>query len=209
MSSNLFIIGTSDRNEYYPVYAISDGLHEKIISNVFLFHKPKNAIEMYGSYGGNKRYNTLFDALRNSIRARVFNFTFNDMDYSLHINKGYIADKHDNILLLLSTKSFRIFDEEEELIAENLRLYVSTELINNGIYKNIYKKIEKEYIQYCYKKNIDVVFTTSEKIEQQVFSNNLKKDFKSITELHEYLNNEVENIFFFDDSIYNEESLPF
>jgi len=211
---NPLVIGTSDKSEYYPVYTILKNSYssraggkylplEGISSNVFLFYKPRNYAELWE---GSHRYDDLFGGLALSMKPKVFKFTFNDISHSLHFNKGYIADKDDNILLVLCTNSLEVFNEDNELITENLRLYISTRFIKNEIYKNIYKRIDRDYIHYCYDKGIEVVFTTSEKIEQQVFNNNFKVEFENLTELNEHLNSGVGNNLFFEED--TEEEMP-
>lgn len=227
-TGNPFIIGTTDKNEYYPAYAASDDLlssgytrrrsserlSELVLNDILLYKKPVNAA--INKYGGITKYADLFYCLQYSISSDVFEFTVNDVKYYLTCSKGYIADADDNILLLLCTNNEDLFDNRGNLQSKNLKLFVSNKLINNSIYKNIFKKIDSEYIHFCYENDIDVVFTTSEKIQNSVFSNNFKVDYNNLTELNDHLNGGVGSNLFFSEEIYlNEdvqevlEDLPF
>lgn len=208
---NPFVIGTTNKNEYYPVYAASNDLvrrsyqsgeplMEHIIDDISLYKKLKN--EAKRRYGGITKYADLFYCLRQSIKPDVFEFVISDYHYYLNCTKGYISDADDNILLILCTNSQQMFDHRGNLITKNLKLFVSNRLINNEIYKNIYKKIDSEYIRFCYQKDIDVVFTTSEKIQKQVFSNDFEVRFDNLTQLNDHLNSGIGNNLFFDESPY-------
>jgi hypothetical protein len=214
---NPFVIGTTNRNEYYPVYAVSDELIEQvyhyrgerlsepIIDGILLYKKPINNAKR--KYGGLNKYADLFTCLSQSAKSDVFEFTINDESHYLNCSKGYMSDIDDNILLVLCSNSPQLFNHRGELITKNLRLYVSNRLVNNEVYKNIFKKIDSEYIHFCYENDIDVIFTTPEKIQKQVFNNDFKVEFDNLTELHEHLNSGIGNNLFFDEPV--EEDLPF
>lgn len=224
-NGNPFIIGTTDKNEYYPAYAASDNLlndyyrgnerlSENVLNDILLYKKPvNNAIT---KRSGMSKYADLFYNLQYSINSDVFEFVVNDVHYYLTCSKGYIADIDDNILLMLCTNNEDLFDDRGNLQSKNLKLFVSNRLINDSIYKNIFKKIDSEYIHFCYENDIDVVFTTSDKIQNTVFSNNFEVKFDNLTELNDHLNSGVGNNLFFSEDIYlNEdvqevlEDLPF
>lgn len=189
-TGNPFIIGTTDINEYYPVYSIGvdanyNQISEYIIDDIKSYQKIKN---ISARRTGFTRYDDLFQVLQSYHRPDVYQFTSNDENYYLTCSKGYIVDKDDNILLLLTSKEDFIFLPDGNLKNEVLKLFVSTELINNDIYKNVFKKINTEYIDYCYKNNIEVVFTTSHNIEERVFKNNFSPQYSNLEELNNILN---------------------
>lgn len=207
---NPFIIGTTNRNEYYPVYAAThfidriydnnnyyngERLMENIVNEVSFYKKPTNGAER--RYGSLSKYADLIEALTKSVNSDVFEFTISETSYYLTCNKGYIADIDDNILLILCTKSTTLFDDDGNIIPNNLRLYVSNNFVTNPIYKNVYKKIDSEYIHFCYENDIEVVFTTSEKIQKQVFKNDFEVTFDNLSQLQEHLTSGLgDNIFF-------------
>jgi hypothetical protein len=202
--ANPFVIGTTNRNEYFPVYAIFENqafnysenkLSEHLINDIFLYKKPQN--NTYTKVGI-RRYDDLFTVLKDSGKINVYTFVYNEVNYYLNCLKGYIADENDNILLILTTNSFNIFKEYTgDLKTDNLKLYVSNELIINEKYKNLFKKINSEYIQYCYNNNIEVVFTNSEKIQKTVYSNDFNVEFNNLEELNNHLKSGIgENLFY-------------
>lgn len=206
-------LATTDLTEYFPVYITfernriasynygydNNQLHNKlaelIINDVYLYRKPER-LSLQPGLTTYHNYNYLFEALKVNNGTIKYLFSHNEEPYYLNVMRGYIADNNDNILLLLTTKEYHIFDNtpKENLKKDVLRLYVSTELMKNEIYKNIYKKIEKEYINEFYDQDIEVVFTTSEKIENNIFRNNFTVKFDSIMQLSEILLTEPENI---------------
>ena len=144
--ANPFVIGTTNRNEYFPVYAIFEDqtnnerenvLSENLIDDIFLYKKPLNLCYTKTGIG---RYGDLFSVLSDSGKIRLYVFTHNEIPYYLNCVKGYIADKDDNILLILTTNSFDIFETDDKLKTDCLKLFVSNELITNEIYKNLFKK---------------------------------------------------------------------
>lgn len=238
---NPFVIGTTSKNKFFPVYALFEShrrndyygsvesvncLSEHLVRDVFMYRKPENkAIRNYSTY---TRYPDMINSLQTSGRPEVFQFLVNDEPHFINIMKGYISDKFDNILMLLTCKSEFIKPNQmtltadifkpnysEELNNEKLQLFVSNEFITNEIYKNVYKKVDAEIIQKCLLLNIDVFFTSSEKITNSVYQNEFEVSYNNLTELHEHLNSGIGNNLFFDESIYHQlpeeetEELPF
>ena len=238
---NPFVIGTTSKNKFFPVYALFENqrrndyyssndsincLSEHLVRDVFMYRKPDNkAIRNYANY---TRYPDMINSLQTSGKPEVFQFLVNDEPHFINIMKGYISDKFDNILMLLTCKSEFIKPNQmtltadifksnysEELNNEKLQLFVSNEFITNEIYKNVYKKVDAEIIQKCLLLNIDVFFTSSEKITNSVYQNEFEVSYNNLTELHEHLNSGIGNNLFFDESIYHQlpeeetEELPF
>lgn len=204
-------LATTDLTDYFPVYITFERtrlddynwdrsknqphnkLSELIINDVYLYRKPER-LSLQPGLTSYHQYGNLFEALKSYNGTIKYLFSHNDEPYYLNVMRGYIADNNDNILLLLTTKQFAIFDNEHNIIKNPLRLYISTEFMKNDIYKNVYKRIEKEYISKFYDEDIEVVFTTSEKIENSMFRNNFNVEFNNISELSEILLTEPQAI---------------
>ena len=195
---NPFVIGTTDINEYFPVYNIKNNylLGESVIKDIFMYHKPlKKSFSDY-TY---TQYADLFNFIVGGYINGKCSFKMGDVDFEVNCTRGYMAGEDDNILLLLCTNSKEIFTEDDKLNHKNLKLFVSTKLVKNPIYKNIYKKICSDYINKCYEKDVDVMYTTSEKIEELVYSNNIKIEYDNITELKTHLQSGLGDILFTND----------
>ena len=224
---NPLVIGVTSANEYYPIYTLNNdpgyinnpgytNNREELINGIYIYQKPVNRIGTK-RYGAFSNYSDLFRCLQHGFKESRFNFKYADENHLLNCMKGYLADDEDNILMVLATRSDNIYLREHDLFSselnvEEIRLYVSTRLLMEEKYKNVYKKLEKDYIRSCYDHHIEVMFTTSEKIEEMVFSNHFHVDFDSITELNDHLNSDVaEELLFFDIPVpeHEEEDFPF
>ena len=195
---NPFVIGTTDLNEYFPVYTIgSDNNYRNmlthIVSDVYSYQKPEN---MSFTKNGFQRYDDLFNVLKEYVQPEVYQITVDSEHHFLTCMKGYLADKDDNILLLLVTNDTDIYQPYDNLKSEHLKLFISTELINNPLYKNLYKKLSTEYIDYCHKHDIEVVYTTSFNIHKRVYGNNFKVNINNLEELNSILNSGIGFSFF-------------
>lgn len=198
---NKFKIASSIDNKYVPIYATSffnsqNFLEEhtaitNVFDNLFLYYRPANRANL--RITDNSKYDVLLDVLKSSLTPSTYKFIYLGESYYLNCLKGYIADEKDNILLCLTSKT-KIYFEENVLKHSNLRLFVSVELLKNEIYKNFYKKINSLYIEYCYENAIEVIFTTSEKIEEKLYKNSFKVEFSNLTELNEHLKEDVNSI---------------
>jgi len=217
---NPFVIGTTDKNEYYPVYAAFNNensltvrnhngklLNEFIIGNIYLYKKPSIEAKNLNRIGN--RYEDLYYFFEDSIFSNIYEFIYKNINHKLYVSKGYISDVNDNILLILCTNSTELFDNENNINTQHLKLFVSNQFILDEKYKNVFKRINSKYISYCYKNDIEVVFTTSRKIEEQVFKNNININFSSITELTEHLKNDVGKNLFFGENVDSSEEYPY
>jgi len=216
------VMGISDVNEYYPVYTVFNegdfrssnfpGDHkvsENIVGSIFLYRKP--SLESASYIFGSNKYSDLKAGFENSLRMKVFKFNYADLAHRIYFCKGYIADERDNILMVLTTNSRNIFDDEGHLKHKHLKMYVANELITTEYYKNVFRKLNSMYLNYCYQNNVEVVFTSSERIEKQVFGDGFNVKFSSITELNAILQSGIGENLSFDARtlISNHESLPF
>ena len=204
------VIGITDCNEYFPVYVVfshsmyrynvnnyGESLSEQIVDDSYLYHKPY--LLEKGRYADGSQYSDLFRFI-DTIDVSSYTFKFEDEHHFLTCSKGYLADSDGNILMILCTKGFDIFTDDinQDVLNNNMTvLFISTELINNPIYKNVYKKLQSEYIQECHEKEVEVIYTTSKKIEERVYGNGFKVEFNSLTELDEHLKGDVgSNLFY-------------
>ena len=202
------IVGVSDVNEYYPVYTIFNGgdyrssnfpgdhkVSENIVGNTFLYRKP--SLENVNYIFGINKYSDLKAGFKNSLRLKVFKFSYAAIPHKIYFCKGYIADEEDNILMVLTTNSRNIFNAEGHLKHKHLKMFVANELITTEYYKNVFRKLNTMFLDYCYQNDIEVVFTSSKKIEKEVFKSGVNIKFSSITELNNILQSGIgENLSF-------------
>jgi hypothetical protein len=125
----------------------------------------------------------------------------------IHIAKGIIYDAQKNILLCLTVETQYIIDcinsiEDFDYTRfseysntfigyEPFVMFVSTEFANNKEYSVLYRRIKKIYLDFCFEKGIEMRLISSSKIKENTFTNNLKIEFNSLTELNHHLTQDV------------------
>lgn len=186
-----YVLGTTDVGEYFPVYMAWGSTH--IMDGIFSYEKPVNKANGYGG----QQYNDLFSYLAESRKSCTFTFSYDSVRHHLTVLKGYIADERNNILLCLAVNGPNLFDSDGKMLTDNYRLYISPKFILEEKYKNLYKRIEKDYVNVCHEIGVQVLYMDSRKIEAELFSNSHKVTFTTIAELQSYLTSDLgENLFF-------------
>ena len=234
IKNDAFKVGTTNRNEFFPAYATfedlrdngyqiqSDSFSEYIVDNVFMYSKPIFCNgTIFTDFSVLTNFNSLISSFKGYNSMSVFKFKVAEEIHYLNVTGGCISDTLGNILLVLCVKSNSltyndviktmttdcIIDDDLNYHTQNLRLMVSTEFFRNEKYKNIYKKIEKEIIQSCYNMNIDVIFTTSDKIEDNLFKNDFEVNFDNLTELNEHLHSGIGRTLFLNERVIEVENI--
>tara|TARA_R110000803_G_scaffold159415_1_gene223532 strand:- start:422 stop:1216 length:795 start_codon:yes stop_codon:yes gene_type:complete len=182
-------VGVSSENEYFPIYSLEH--KEEILNGVFSYEKPikRHRLNIY-------TYLDLVVHFKESLSCGKFSFKYKGEPNEVYAIKGCILDKESNILLLLGANDKNLFDKEN-LVNSKLRLYVSSELLKNENYKNLYKYLYSNYIQECIDEDVQFVVMTSKEIEKRVFSNTFELKYDNVTELNEHLKNDIADIFNF------------
>lgn len=206
-----YVIGTSDASEYIPIVSATDMTY--IATRIAIYHKPLGEFQERLPKLNRTTVTNRLERNRN-LTTCIFN-RVEDINVIIKVAKGYISDENDNILLMLASKKSHIhytnsYDRyidsnysNAEFSKENIVLLLSTELMSNKKYSMLYKHLEKEYIADAYKQDIDVIFTTSAKIEKKCYSNNFKVEFNTIDELTNHLNSVVGQVVFQDDDFFH------
>jgi len=190
-----YAIGTTSKNSYYPLYSLLD--NNRIGRNQFMYYKPSIV-----TLSAISRYNELFETLRSKMYFSRFNFISNDENHFILVMKGYIANHLQQPLLMIGINTFEhglsIYDSDEksEETKAKLKVFVATELLTNDIYTNIWRKIDRDFIQLCYEDGIAVEFCTIETIEKTFFSNEFVVEYNNLTELNNHLKNDVADLLF-------------
>lgn len=193
-SRDEYAIGTTSKNTYYPLYSQLE--NQRIGQTQYMYYKP-NLDALHGI----SRYNELFNDFRSKLYFSRFNFVSNDDNHFILVMKGYIANHLQQPLLMIGVSDYNndltIYDEaiSDETKAK-LKVFVATELLNNDIYSNIWRKIDREFIQGCYQEGITVEFCTIDKIEKTFFSNEFVLEYNNLTELNNHLKNNVAPLLF-------------
>ena len=203
LDPNVYVSGVSDLNEYVPFYTNRTyGVYEYVTNGVYLYNKPERKNNSWST----STYPQFLNYLKQSLSLRRFKYVLEGVEELLYFMQGYIVDKEDNILLLLTIKNDFSFNRMDNILdKESFRLYISTKFLKNPIYKNFYKKLQKEYIDRFLEEDIEVIYTTSEKIHNSVFKDGFEINYNSLTELTELLHTEPIEILNFNE---NDEYVP-
>lgn len=205
-------IGISGLVDYCPLYICYDHTNRNTIEGNIIYYKPTPAIGTVHI----STYNDLIKAIFKESSVKVFGFMFDGNPEIVDCGRGFVQDRLGNILLLFTVKSeeltykdgrfrgdFSFKDDNYNQISENIKLFVSTVLVTEKKYTNLYKRLDKEIISRCYADGIAVEFTTSKKIDDTIYRDGLDFAFNTINELNTHLENDIPAIFNYEQNLYN------
>ena len=188
-------IGTSDCTVYVPFFALNCHTLLDINDNIVIEY-PKVI-----PYGGRstRNYSDLLVSLKSNSLPFLHYFSYQHVEYTMGGSRNVLFDSDSGELLLcLSIKSEVLLQHSYSKIVERADpedyiLLVNNKLQRDPIYKNVIKRLVKEYISLFEVDGIDVVYTNS--IEKWTFKNNYRQpNFKTVPEMVKHLNEEVPRI---------------
>ena len=188
------ITGTSDCNEYIPVYAISS--HTLLIFKdsgikVMEYSMPTSEIQ---SYNYVRTYSDLILKIKDARNPCKYNFKVAGNNHNLNVDRGIVYDNDGNVLLCLAINRDYLFNVDPDVLKTNpdytqFVVFISN-LIDDPLYKNIKKKLNDLYIDIAKQVGLDIV--TTSRINNWLFKNNVKPlKFKTVTQRKKYLKEEV------------------
>ena len=197
-------IGHFNTVEYFPVYSLFTAKDRDLYYKI---EKPTNRKSLRKIDYNNILYNLIGNAPGNTVDQ----FKIEGVTYNLYTQFGFLYDDERTLLMLTTNDAENMFTPDgKNIYPEKLRLYVSIEFMTDIIYKNVYARIYKEYIQECFNIGVEVIYTTSEKIDKYVFANPYVKNIVDIPTLMENINEEGFNLLTFVEPVeVVEEEIPF
>ena len=188
------ITGTSDCNEYIPVYAISS--HTLLTFKdsdikVMEYNMPTSEIQ---SYNYVRTYSDLIQRIKGSRGPCRYNFKLAGNDHNLNVDRGIVYDNDGNVLLCLAINKDYLFSVDSEVLKTNpdytqFVVFISN-LLDDPTYKNIKKKLNELYIDVAKQVGVDIV--TTSRINNWLFKNNVKPlKFKTVIQMNKHLKEEV------------------
>lgn len=188
------ITGTSDCNEYIPVYAISS--HTLLTFKdsdikVMEYNMPISEIQ---SYNYVRTYSDLVQRIKDSRGPCKYNFKLAGNNHNLNVDRGIVYDNNGNILLCLAINKDYLFSVDPDVLKTNpdytqFVVFISN-LLDEPIYKNIKKKLNELYIDVAKQVGLDIV--TTSRINNWLFKNNVKPlKFKTVVQMNKHLKEEV------------------
>ena len=188
------ITGTSDCNEYIPVYAISN--HTLLTFKdsdikVMEYSMPTSEIQ---SYIYVRTYYDLINRIRDSRGPYRYNFKLAGNNHSLNVDRGIVYDNDGNVLLCLAINKDYLFNIDPDVLKTNPDytqfVVFTSNLLDEPIYKNIKKKLNELYIDVAKQVGLDIV--TTSRINNWLFKNNVKSlKFKTVMQVNKHLKEEV------------------
>lgn len=187
------ITGTSDCNEYIPIYAISN---HKLLTfepdfKVMEYNMPSSEIPRYSSV---RTYADLVYQLKEARHPVIYNFKLAGINHNINIDRGILYDNSGNVLMCLGINKDYLFSITSETLKTSpdytkFVIFISSNF-DNPTYKNIKKKVTELYIDIAKEIGLDIV--TTSRINNWLFKNNVKPlKFKSISEMNKHLKDEV------------------
>ena len=188
------ITGTSDCNEYIPVYAISS--HTLLTFKdsdikVMEYNMPTSEIQ---SYNYVRTYSDLIRRIKDSRGPCRYNFKLAGNNHNLNVDRGIVYDNDGNVLLCLAINRDYLFNVDPDVLKTNpdytqFVVFISN-LLDEPIYKNIKKKLNELYIDVAKQVGLDIV--TTSRINNWLFKNNVKPlKFKTVIQMNKHLKEEV------------------
>lgn len=188
------ITGTSDCNEYIPVYAISS--HTLLTFKdsdikVMEYNMPTSEIQ---SYNYVRTYLDLIQRIKASSGPCRYNFKLAGNNHNLNVDRGIVYDNDGNVLLCLAINRDYLFNVDPDVLKTNpdytqFVVFISN-LLDNPTYKNIKKKLNELYIDVAKQVGLDII--TTSRINNWLFKNNVKPlKFKTVIQMNKHLKEEV------------------
>lgn len=189
------VVGTSDCNEYIPVFAISN--HTLLVfkeSNIKVMEYKMPTTEIM-SYYFVRTYGDLLHQIRETRVPIRYIFKIAGATHNINIDRGILYDNEGNILMCLGINRDYLFSLTPEQLKDvtidhtKFVLFISN-LLDDPLYKNIKKKTNKLYIDIAKQIGLDIV--TTSRVNTWLFKNNLKPlKFKTVAKLNKHLKEEV------------------
>ena len=188
------ITGTSDCNEYIPVYAISS--HTLLTfkdsnTKVMEYSMPINDIQGYNYV---RTYSDLIIKIKDARNLCKYNFKVAGVNHNLNLDRGMVYDNNGNVLMCLAINKDYLFSVDSEVLKTNpdytqFVVFISN-LLDDPTYKNIKKKLNELYIDVAKQVGLDIV--TTSRINNWLFKNNVKPlKFKTVIQMNKHLKEEV------------------
>ena len=113
--------GTSDCNEYIPVYAISN--HKLLVfkdsnARVMEYSMPINDIQGYNYV---RTYSDLIIKIKDARNPCKYNFKVAGVNHNLNLDRGMVYDNNGNVLMCLAINKDYLFSVDSEVLKTNPR----------------------------------------------------------------------------------------
>lgn len=185
-------IGTSDCNAYVPFYSLFNHTLLDINDNIILeYYKP--------TYTNTSLYIRNYSELEHQLRCtdtfNSYKFTIAGLVKQLFFNRHVLYTQDLELLFCLGIKTDYVLNETYKNISDKpeynqLILIVNNSFLNNPTYKNVYRKLNKIYIEPLARKGVDIVYTNN--VDKWFFQNNfVQPKFKSVPEMMKHLKVEI------------------
>lgn len=189
------IVGTSDCNEFIPVYAIAN--HKLLVFkdlDIKVMEYSMPSIDLIGYNRPLRNYNDMYNHLKNSNISIKYSFKVAGVSTHVYLIRGMVYDSLGNILMCLAINKDYLFNISADTLktttdATKFVLFLSN-LLDDEMYKNFRKKLTELYIDPAKNLGIDVINTS--RATNWLFKNNVEElKFKTVVAMNKHLKNEL------------------
>jgi hypothetical protein len=188
------VIGYSDCNSFIPYYALS--AHNLLLmgeKRVLEYSLPvsRNTMQYI------RNYTDLVSRLVSSNGPHRFIFKILGQQHNIYLENG-VMYKDNTVFMCLGIDAQYVFDTPMEELSKNIdytkfTLFIDNSFKDTAILKNIYKNVDKLYIQPLRSSGVDIVLTA--RLKQWLFKNNYQAPkFKNVLQMKNHLKVDVPNI---------------
>ena len=191
-------VGTSDCNDYFPIFALGAHRALKIMpEDVTVVEYCMPVTEPGTQYNASRVYSDLLYHLKDhssTNKPAKYRFIIGGEMKFLNINRGILFEDDGTILMCMALKTKYILSTPKEAIiagtpADKYALFISDKF-SDPIYKNVKKKLTENYINVAKEAGIDII--ESKRVNSWLFNNNVeKRKFKNVTDMKKHLRDEV------------------
>lgn len=190
------IVGTSDCNEFIPVYVIAN--HKLLVFkdlDIKVMEYSMPSIDLIG-YSSRilRNYNDMYNHLKDSNVPIKYSFKVAGVPTHVYLIRGMVYDSLGNILMCLAINKDYLFNISADTLktttdATKFVLFLSN-LLDDEMYKNFRKKLTELYIDPAKNLGIDVINTS--RATNWLFKNNVEElKFKTVVAMNKHLKDEL------------------
>lgn len=167
-------------NKYFPLYAI---FHFRYLFKTIEQGVSYPRIGSESFYYLRNGYKYLYQALEGFPSPMKYEFTYKGIRENIYAFKGTIITLRNEVLMCVVFNNLKFFNPNlSDIESAGLKVLVSSRMITEAKYSNIFKKLCADYFPYFLERGISMEIVQHGDIEKNIFNSGLinKDDIKSM-----------------------------